>query len=83
MRGSADDQTNAFEADFSAAYDAGDPEGYRCAGVPFGEAAGYRCAGVPFGKAAGGRELAVSLFELPPGETLCPYHYEYVEDGCW
>ena len=44
---------NAFNADFSAGYDDGDP-------------AGYRCAGVPFGKAAGGRELAVSLFELPP-----------------
>ena len=58
---------NAFDADFSGAYDEGDPDG-------------YRCAQLPFGKAAGGRELSVRLFELPPGQTLCPYHYEYVEE---
>ena len=27
-----------------------------------------------------GAELAVKAFELPPGEKLCPYHYEYVEE---
>src|SRR5581483_11453749 len=27
-----------------------------------------------------GEELAVKLFEIPPGEELCPYHYEYVEE---
>src|SRR5947208_9796494 len=32
------------------------------------------------GAAAGGEELAVKLFEIPPGESLCPYHYEYVEE---
>jgi len=63
---------NAFEADFAAAYEAGRRTG--------GEPEGYRCATVPFGSAAGGRELAVNLFELPPGQTLCPYHYEYVEE---
>jgi len=25
-------------------------------------------------------ELAVKLFDLPPGQALCPYHYEYVEE---
>lgn len=58
---------NAFDADCSGGYDDRDPEGYCC-----GEA--------PFGKAAGGKELAVRLFELPSGQTLCPYHYEYVEE---
>ncbi|MGC9221595.1 MAG: cupin domain-containing protein [Solirubrobacteraceae bacterium] len=58
---------NAFDADFSGAYDESDPDGYRCAEVPFGEA-------------LGGTELAVRLYELPPGQTLCPYHYEYVEE---
>jgi uncharacterized cupin superfamily protein len=59
---------NAFNADFSTKYDAeNDPEG-------------YRCAEAPFGKEAGGKELAVRLYEVPSGETLCPYHYEYVEE---
>src|ERR1700744_2647591 len=26
------------------------------------------------------RELIVRVFELPAGESLCPYHYEYVEE---
>jgi uncharacterized cupin superfamily protein len=58
---------NAFEADFSGRYIDSDPEGYRTAEVPFGEA-------------AGGTELAVRLFEIPQGQSLCPYHYEYVEE---
>jgi uncharacterized cupin superfamily protein len=58
---------NAFDADCSGGFDDSDPEG-------------YRCAEGPFGKIAGGQQLAVRLFELPPGQTLCPYHYEYVEE---
>jgi uncharacterized cupin superfamily protein len=27
-----------------------------------------------------GDELAVKAYELPPGESLCPYHYEYEEE---
>ncbi|HEY2651330.1 MAG TPA: cupin domain-containing protein [Solirubrobacteraceae bacterium] len=56
---------NLFTSEFD--YDSSDPDGYR---------AGY----VPIGKAAGGEELAVKLFEIPPGQSLCPYHYEYVEE---
>ncbi len=26
------------------------------------------------------KELSVNLFEIPPGESLCPYHYEYNEE---
>jgi uncharacterized cupin superfamily protein len=58
---------NAFDADFSDKYDEADPDG-------------YRTAEAPFGKAAGGTELAVRIFELPLGQTVCPYHYEYVEE---
>ena len=54
-----------FSAQFE--YDPDDPEGYR-AGV------------ARVGQAAGGEALAVKLFEIPPGESLCPYHYEYVEE---
>ena len=56
---------NLFSASFE--YDPEDPEGYR-AGV------------ARVGKAAGGKELSVRLFEIPSGESLCPYHYEYVEE---
>jgi uncharacterized cupin superfamily protein len=56
---------NVFSAEFE--YDPEDPEGYR-AGL------------ARVGQAAGGEELAVKLMELPPGESLCPYHYEYVEE---
>jgi uncharacterized cupin superfamily protein len=48
-------------------YDDTDPEGYR-AGM------------ARVGKTAGGEELAVKSFELPPGESVCPYHYEYAEE---
>lgn len=54
-----------FDAEFE--YDPADPEGYRAAVARVGQM-------------AGGDELAVKLFEIPPGESLCPYHYEYVEE---
>jgi uncharacterized cupin superfamily protein len=56
---------NVFDASFE--YDDDDPSGYRS-----GQAR--------IGTEAGGRENAVKLFELPAGQALCPYHYEYVEE---
>jgi len=56
---------NVFGEDFE--YDASDPDGYR-SGV------------ARVGKAAGGKALAIKVFELPPGESVCPYHYEYEEE---
>jgi uncharacterized cupin superfamily protein len=56
---------NVFDARFE--YDDADPDGYR-GGV------------ARVGKGAGGEELTVKLYELPPGQALCPYHYEYVEE---
>ena len=41
---------------------------------------GYRGGMLHLTKAEGGSELAVKLFDLPPGETLCPFHYEFVEE---
>jgi uncharacterized cupin superfamily protein len=48
-------------------YDDADPPGYR-AGVS------------QIGKAAGGRDNIVKEFEIPAGESVCPYHYEYEEE---
>jgi uncharacterized cupin superfamily protein len=42
--------------------------------------AGYKAAVSNVGKQAGGEELAVKLFDVPAGQSLCPYHYEYVEE---
>jgi uncharacterized cupin superfamily protein len=56
---------NLFNAEFE--YDQDDP-------------AGYRTGAAMIGQEAGGKELSVRLFEIPPGESLCPYHYEYVEE---
>ncbi len=41
---------------------------------------GFKSAAANVGELAGGEELAVKLFDLPPGQSLCPYHYEYVEE---
>jgi uncharacterized cupin superfamily protein len=41
---------------------------------------GYRAAYAPVGKTAGGKETAIKAFAIPPGESVCPYHYEYVEE---
>ena len=56
---------NIFTAEME--YDAEDP-------------AGYNAAVSNVGKQAGGDELAVKLFDVPAGQSLCPYHYEYVEE---
>ena len=48
-------------------YDAGDPEGFR-AGM-------YR-----FGKDVGAERSGATVYELPPGQAVCPYHYEYGEE---
>lgn len=42
--------------------------------------AGFHAAMARVGKTAGGQELAVKAFALPPGQSICPYHYEYVEE---
>ena len=48
-------------------YDSDDPEGFR-AGM-------YR-----FGQELGAKQTGTSVYELPPGQSVCPYHYEYGEE---
>jgi uncharacterized cupin superfamily protein len=48
-------------------YDDSDPEGYR--------------AGMDrFGPKIGAAQLGGSVYELPPGQSICPYHYEYPDE---
>jgi uncharacterized cupin superfamily protein len=56
---------NVFTA--QCEYDPGDPEGFR-SGI------------ARVGQAVGGEAIAVKVYELPAGERLCPYHYEYEEE---
>jgi uncharacterized cupin superfamily protein len=45
-----------------------------------GDPEGYRATMARVGQSAGGVDLAVKAFMLPPGESICPYHYEYEEE---
>jgi uncharacterized cupin superfamily protein len=56
---------NIFAARFH--YDETDPEGYR--------------AGMDrFGPAIGASRIGASVYELPAGQSICPYHYEYGDE---
>ncbi len=41
---------------------------------------GFRGLMARFGPSLEAKQLGTSLYELPPGEALCPYHYEYAEE---
>jgi uncharacterized cupin superfamily protein len=56
---------NIADPDFK--YDAEDPEGFR-AGM------------LRFGPQLGATRTGTSVYELPPGQANCPYHYEYGEE---
>jgi uncharacterized cupin superfamily protein len=42
--------------------------------------AGYRARMARFGPRIGAEQLGGSVYELDPGESVCPYHYEYPEE---
>jgi uncharacterized cupin superfamily protein len=37
---------------------------------------GYNTSYARIGPLIGGRLLGLSVYELPPGQSICPYHYE-------
>jgi uncharacterized cupin superfamily protein len=41
---------------------------------------GFRSGRKRLGPLLGASKLGASVYELPPGEALCPYHYEYGEE---
>jgi uncharacterized cupin superfamily protein len=44
------------------------------------EPAGYCRRWQRFGARLGGSLLGMTVYELAPGESVCPYHYEYDEE---
>jgi uncharacterized cupin superfamily protein len=49
-------------------YDGDDPEGFRSGMARLGKVLG------------GAEESGISVYELPPGQAVCPYHYEVGEE---
>jgi uncharacterized cupin superfamily protein len=41
---------------------------------------GYRAGSANISKVVGGEAIATKVYELPAGESVCPYHYEYEEE---
>jgi uncharacterized cupin superfamily protein len=41
---------------------------------------GFRTAYQKIGPLIGATQLGASIYEMPPGQALCPYHYEYPEE---
>lgn len=58
-------RTNLDELELE--YDETDPEGYR-AGM------------ARFGPSVGAVRLGATVYELPPEQSICPYHYEYPDE---
>jgi uncharacterized cupin superfamily protein len=54
-------------SDPSFTYDSDDPDGFR-SGM-------FR-----FGTQLGAQRTGATVYELPPGQAVCPYHYEYGEE---
>ena len=50
-----------------AEYDETDPEG-------------YRAGAARFGSSIGATQLGATVYELPKGQSICPYHYEYPDE---
>jgi len=42
--------------------------------------AGFRAGMARLGPQLGAQRTGASVYELPPGEAVCPYHYEYGEE---
>ena len=42
--------------------------------------AGFRAGMLRVGPQLGARRTGATVYELPPGEAVCPYHYEYGEE---
>jgi uncharacterized cupin superfamily protein len=42
--------------------------------------AGFRAGMARLGKLLGAQETGITVYELPPGQAVCPYHYECGEE---
>ncbi|HEY4348447.1 MAG TPA: cupin domain-containing protein [Gaiellaceae bacterium] len=45
-----------------------------------GQPEGFGAGGFRIGKLVGAELTGTTVYELPPGQAICPYHYEYGEE---
>ena len=41
---------------------------------------GYVCRAVRVGKKIGASQMGMSVYELPAGQAICPYHFEWTDE---
>ena len=41
---------------------------------------GYACSAVRVGPKIGASKLGMSIYELPAGQAICPYHFEWTDE---
>src|SRR6266511_6288757 len=41
---------------------------------------GYACSAVRVGPKIGASRLGLSVYELPAGQAICPYHFEWTDE---
>jgi uncharacterized cupin superfamily protein len=41
---------------------------------------GYGCSAVRVGKQIGAARIGMSVYDLPPGQSICPYHFEWTDE---
>ena len=44
------------------------------------EPAGYLASALRLGPKLGASRLGMSIYDLPPGEAICPYHFEWTDE---
>jgi uncharacterized cupin superfamily protein len=61
------DMFNIFTGETDVPPDPSDPEG-------------YACSAVRVGPKIGASRLGMSVYVLPPGQAICPYHFEWTDE---
>jgi uncharacterized cupin superfamily protein len=41
---------------------------------------GFRCSSIQIGTRIGPRRLGMTVYELPVGQAICPYHFEWTDE---
>lgn len=41
---------------------------------------GFRCNAASIGKRLGASRMGMTVYELPPGQAVCPYHLEWTDE---
>jgi uncharacterized cupin superfamily protein len=59
---------NIFDAELDEGPEGNEPPGYE------------QTRAVRVGKKIGATQIGMSIYELPPGQAICPYHFEWTDE---